>query len=116
MPANWPELTLALALALLAAYAISNLAARVVRSMLRAILPTGSDDRFVSGPGRAIHVFLFLILGAALTFPALTLAGYSTGFTTDRAALVGWLRDTGLRSGLRIGIVVLAAYLIVRIG
>src|SRR5687768_8139684 len=116
MPANWPELTLALALALLAAYVISNLAARVVRSMLRAILPAESEDRFVSGPGRAIHVFLFLILAAALAFPALTLAGYSTGFTTDRDALIQWLRETGLRSGLRIGIVVLASYLIIRIG
>src|SRR5688500_16221647 len=116
MPANWPELTLALALALLAAYVISNLAARVVRSMLRAILPAESEDRFVSGPGRAIHVFLFLILAAALAFPALTLAGYSSGFTTDREALIRWLRETGLRSGLRIGIVVLAAYLIIRIG
>jgi small conductance mechanosensitive channel len=116
MPANWPELTLAVALALLAAYVISNLAARGVRSMLRAILPVESEERFVSGPGRAIHVFLFLILAAALTFPALTLAGYKTGFTTDRDALIAWLRDAGARSGLRIGIVLLASYLIVRIG
>ena len=42
MPANWPELTLALALALIASYVISNLAARLVRSMLRAILPAGT--------------------------------------------------------------------------
>lgn len=116
MPVNWPELTLALALALIASYVISNLAARLVRSMLRAILPAESEERFVSGPGRAIHVFLFLILAAALAFPALTLAGYSTGFTTDRDELLEWLRDTGLRSGLRIGIVVLASYLIIRIG
>jgi small conductance mechanosensitive channel len=116
MPANWPELTLALALALIAAYVISNLAARLVRSMLRAILPVQSEERFISGPGRAIHVFLFLLLGAALAFPALTLAGYRTGFTTDRDTLIQWLRETGLRSGLRIGIVVLASYLIIRIG
>jgi hypothetical protein len=116
MPANWPELTLALALALIAAYVVANLAARVVRSIFRGILPADAEERFINGPGRAIHVFVFLILGAALSFPALTLAGFKTGFTTDRDELIAWLRDTGARSGLRIGIVVLASYLIIRIG
>ena len=116
MPANWPELTLALALARIAAYVISNLAARAVRAMFRAILPDESEERFIKGPGRAIHVFLFLIIGAALAFPALTLAGYKTGFTTDREALIQWLRDSGVRSALRIGTVALASYLIIRIG
>ena len=116
MPANWPDLTLALALALIAAYLIANLAARAVRSIFRTILPDDIEEQFIRGPGRAIHVFLFLIVGAALTFPALTLAGYRTGLTTDRDALLGWLREIGVRSGLRIGIVVLASYLIIRIG
>jgi small conductance mechanosensitive channel len=116
MPADWPELTLALALALITAYVVSNLAARVVRSIFRAILPYESEARFINGPGRAIHIFLFLIVGAALTFPALTIAGYSTGLTTDREALLQWLRETGARSALRLGIVVLASYLIIRIG
>ena len=116
MPANWPELTLALALALIAAYVVANLAARVVRSIFRGILPPDAEERFINGPGRAIHVFVFLILGVALSFPALTLAGFKTGFTTDRDELIAWLRDTGARSGLRIGIVVLASSLIIRIG
>jgi small conductance mechanosensitive channel len=116
MPAHWPELALALTLALIAAYVISNLAARVVRATFRAILPDESEERFINGPGRAIHVFLFLIVGAALTFPALTLAGYKSGLTADREALIRWLRDSGGRSALRIGVVALAAYLIIRIG
>jgi moderate conductance mechanosensitive channel len=112
MPSNWPDLTLALGLALVAAYIVSNLAARVVRSMLRAILPEDHEERFITGSGRAIHVFLFLIVAAALSFPALSLAGYRTRFTRDRDELMRWLLD----GGLRIGLIVLLAYLTIRLG
>ena len=112
MPANWPDLTLALAMALAAAYVIANLASRVVRSLLRAILPDEHEDRFIKGPGRAIHIFLFLIISAALAFPALSLAGYRTGFTRDRDAVLRWLLD----NGLRIGVIALAAYFTIRVG
>ena len=112
IPANWPELTLALALALVAAYTIATLASRVVRSMLRAILPDEREERFVTGSGRAIHVFLFLIIGAALSFPALSMAGYKTGFARDRDAIIRWLLD----SGLRIGVIGVVAYLAIRTG
>ena len=112
MPANWPDLTLALALALAAAYIIANLAARFVRSLLRRILGNEHEQQFVHGPGRAIHVFLFLIIGAALSFPALSLAGYKTSFAADRDAMVSW----ALHNGLRIGLIALAAYLTIRIG
>ncbi len=112
MPANWPDLALAIGLALVAAYIIANLASRAARSMLRAILPDEREARFVNGPGRAIHVFLFLILAAALSFPALSLAGYKTAFARDRDAVLRWLLD----SGLRIGVIALLAYLTIRIG
>ena len=112
MPSNWPDLTLALGLALVAAYIVSNLAARGVRSMLRAILPEDHEERFITGSGRAIHVFLFLIVAAALSFPALSLAGYRTRFTRDRDELMRWLLD----GGLRIGLIVLLAYLTIRLG
>jgi small conductance mechanosensitive channel len=112
MPANWPDLALAVALALVAAYIIANLASRAVRSMLRAILPDEREARFVNGPGRAIHIFLFLILAVALSFPALSLAGYKTTFARDREAVLRWLLD----SGLRIGVIALLAYVTIRIG
>ena len=112
MPANWPDLTLALALALAAAYIIANLAARFVRSLLRGILGNEHERQFIHGPGRAIHVFLFLIIGAALSFPALSLAGYETSFAADREAMASW----ALHNGLRIGLIALAAYLTIRIG
>ena len=75
MPSNWPDLALALALALVAAYILTNLAARAMRSMLHAMVPEDREGRFVHGPGRAIHVLLFLIIATGLSFPALSLAG-----------------------------------------
>ena len=50
MPANWPDLTLAIALALVAAYIIANRAARAVRSMLRAILPDDAKSGSSTAP------------------------------------------------------------------
>src|SRR5262245_13685765 len=97
MPANWPDLALAIALALAAAYVLANLAARVVRSILHAILPDEREARFVHGQGRAIHVFLFLIIAIGLSFPALSLAGYKTSFAKDRDELIRWLLDSGER-------------------
>ena len=111
MPSNWPDLALALALALVAAYILTNLAARGMRSMLHAIVPDDHGGRFI-GPGRAIHVLLFLIIAAGLSFPALSLAGYKTSFSRDRDELIRWLLD----SGERIAIIALLAYLTIRIG
>jgi len=51
MPSNWPDLALALALAFVAAYIIANLAARVVRSMLHAILPDRIAAQLKEAPG-----------------------------------------------------------------
>ena len=112
MPANWPHLALAIALALVAAYILTNLAARAVRSMLHAIVPDDREGRFIQGPGRAIHVFLFLIIATGLSFPALSLAGYKTSFARDRDELIRWLLD----SGERIAIIAVLAYLTIRIG
>ena len=112
MPANWPDLALAIALALVAAYILTNLAARAVRSMLHAIVPDDREGRFIQGPGRAIHVFLFLIIATGLSFPALSLAGYKTSFARDRDELIRWLLD----SGERIAIIAVLAYLTIRIG
>jgi moderate conductance mechanosensitive channel len=112
MPSNWPDLALALALALVAAYIIANLAARGVRSMLHAILPDEREARFIQGPGRAIHIFLFLIIAAGLSFPALSLAGYKTSFSRDRDELIRWLLD----SGERIAIIAVLAYVTIRVG
>src|SRR5687768_18583314 len=96
MPSNWPELTIALSLALVAAYVVADLVARATQSVLRAIVPDEREARFVVRPGRMIRLFIFLITAAALSFPALSLAGYRTGFS-DREAVMRWLLDHGLR-------------------
>jgi moderate conductance mechanosensitive channel len=112
MPSNWPELTLALSLALVAAYVVADLVARASQSVLRAIVPGESETRFVDRPGRMIRLFIFLITATALSFPALSLAGYRTGFSGDREAMMRWLLD----HGLRIAVVAVAAYVAIRIG
>lgn len=112
MPANWPEVTLALALAFVAAYLLADLVSRVIRSVLRTILADQHEARFVDRPRRAVQLFIFLIAAAALSFPALSIAGYDTGVAADRDALIGWLLD----SGLRIAVIAVAAYMAIRIG
>src|SRR5687767_4161920 len=112
MPSNWPELTLALSLALVAAYVVADLVARAAQSVLRAIVPDESETRFVDRPGRMIRLFIFLITATALSFPALSLAGYRTGLGGDREAMMRWLLD----HGLRIAVVAVAAYVAIRIG
>jgi small conductance mechanosensitive channel len=113
MPANWPELTLALALALAVAYFVADLVARGVQSILRAII---ADDQieafFVDRPRRIVRVLIFLITAAALSLPALRFAGYDTSVGGDPQAVLGWLLD----HGLRIAIIAIAAYMVIRIG
>src|SRR5688500_7956339 len=111
MPSNWPELTLALSLALVAAYLVADLVARAAQSVLRAIVPDEGESRFVDRPGRLIRLFIFLITAVALSLPALSLAGYRTS-VMDREAIMRWLLD----HGLRIAVVGVAAYMAIRIG
>jgi small conductance mechanosensitive channel len=52
------------------------------------------------------------LTATALAFPALTLAGYRTRFGGNPEALIRWVLD----AGLRIAIIAVAAYLVIRIG
>ncbi len=113
MPSNWPEMTLALALAIVVAYLVADFVSRIVRTILRAIIADpGYETLFVERPRRVIRLVIFLVTLAALSFPALTLAGYQTSFAGDRAAIGRWLLD----HGLRIIIIMIAGYLVIRIG
>ena len=113
MPANWPEITLALALAIVVAYLIADFVAKFVQSTLRGIL---ADSRYeallVERPRRVIRVVIFALILAALSIPALTLAGMETSFGGNRETVARWLFD----HGLRIIIILVAAYLVIRIG
>jgi small conductance mechanosensitive channel len=112
VPDNWPELTLAVALALAAAYVLSDIVARRVERMLRAIIPDEHEPRLVDRPRRVMRLLTFLITAAALAFPALRWAGYSPIEVTEPDALARWT----LNSGLRIAGIFLGAYIITRLG
>ena len=112
MPPNWPQLTLALALALVAAYIVADRVSRGLESLLKTIIPDEREQRFVERPRRVINVAIFLITATALSFPALRLAGYQTQLGRDPAAVGRWL----LEAGLRLALIAAAAYMVIRIG
>ncbi len=113
MPANWPELSLALALALGIAYFVADLAARAVQAVLRAIIADAQIEAFfVDRPRRVVRVLIFVVTAAGLSLPALRLAGFDTSVGGDPRVVLAWL----LGSGLRIAVIAIAAYMVVRIG
>jgi small conductance mechanosensitive channel len=113
LPSNWPEITLALALALTAAYLVADVAARVVRVILRAVIADPAvETLFVERPRRIVRIVIFVVAAAAFSFPALTIAGYRTGFGNNPEAILRWLLD----AGLRIAVIGVGAYLVIRIG
>ena len=113
MPANWPELALALVAAAVGAYIVSDIVARMVDATLRAIV---KDDllerRFVHRPRAIVRFVVFLVTGIAMSVPALQLAGVHREFGRTPRAAAEWL----LESGLRIALIAVAAYFVIRIG
>ena len=112
LPPNWPELTLALALAIIAGYFIADVVARLAERVLRAVIPDEREAHFVDRPRRVVRLTIFVVTAAALAFPALRVAGYRGPMGADPQLLGRWL----LGHGLRIAIIALAAYLVIRIG
>jgi small conductance mechanosensitive channel len=112
MPSNWPELTLAVTLALVAAYLIADVVARGVDSILRAILPDEHEKLFVDRPKRMVRLLIFLLSAAALAFPAMNIVGVQTDVGANREELFDWL----LNRGLRIALIAIVAYMVIRIG
>lgn len=113
LPANWPALALALILAVLAAYLIAGAVARFVSTTLQRIHPErDSDPRAVERPERLIRRIVFLVTVAVLSFPALRAAGVHTAVGSDPEALGKWF----LEAGLRIVIIGVVAYFVIRMG
>src|ERR1051325_7757149 len=102
-----------IAVAIAVAYVIADIVARVADSMLRAIIEDrDTQAQFVDRPRRIVRFLVFLVTAAALTSPALRLAGYPTRFGGNPEALVRWLLD----AGLRIVLIAVGAYFVIRIG
>src|SRR2546425_2978357 len=113
MPDRWPELTLVAVLVFLVAYLVADFVARLVRELLRSVIADPAIEAlYVEQPRRIVAITVFLITAAALSFPALRLAGYPTMIGGSREAVARWL----LEGGLRIAVIAILAYLVIRIG
>lgn len=113
LPANWPELTLALTVAFVAAYLVAGIVARFVSTILRAIIPDPETEALlIDRPQRIIKLTIFTVTAVALGLPALKLAGYRGRIGIDPEALGRWAFD----AGLRIAVICVTAYFLIRIG
>jgi small conductance mechanosensitive channel len=112
MPSNWPELSLALALALVAGYVATSFLGRRIEAWLRALIPDEQEHLLVDSPMPVIRGLLFLITAAIVALPALRLAGYRPLYTRNPEVFTEWL----LGAGVRIVFIAIAAYIIIRIG
>ncbi|PYR68645.1 MAG: hypothetical protein DMF88_08500, partial [Acidobacteria bacterium] len=113
IPPNWPLVTLALGLALLLSYLFAEFVSRLAQSVLHAIIEDRDvQKQFVDRPRRVVQFLVFLVAAATLVPPSLTLAGYRMTFGGNPDALLRWL----LGAGLRIVIIAIAAYFVVRTG
>ena len=112
--ADWVTAVIALTAALVFAYAVADVAARLARAAMLAILETEGPSSFsgpiVRTPIRVVRVVVFLAVLAALIPPAMKLAGVSTEVGLDATVLGMWL----LGSGIRIGLIGLLAWVVVR--
>jgi small conductance mechanosensitive channel len=112
MPSNWPELSLALALALVAAYVVTVFLTRRIERWLRALVPDDREHMLVDSPLPVIRGLIFFVTAGIVAIPALRVAGYRPFFTSNPEAFSEWL----LSAGVQIVFIVVAAYIIIRIG
>jgi small conductance mechanosensitive channel len=112
MPSNWPELSLALALALVAAYVVTTFLTRRIEAWLRALVPDERERMLVDSPLPVIRGLLFFVTAALVGIPALRVAGYRPFAKRDPEAFTEWL----LGAGVQVVFIAVAAYIIVRVG
>lgn len=112
---SWWDILVAAGLAVGVAWIIATLAARVVRAALVAILGDSLEEAAVTPsvrrPVRIVAWAVFWLSVVALIFPALELAGVQAPAGVPLRAIADWF----FRSGLRILLVVVLAYAVMRI-
>jgi small conductance mechanosensitive channel len=106
----WLELAVPIGLALILAYVVADLAARVIESSLKAILPPESDRRFITRPKLIIRLVIFAIAAVAFSIPALRLVGMEVGRSP------GELGRAFFEGGLKIAGIAIGAYAVIRVG
>jgi small conductance mechanosensitive channel len=109
---DWRPVLLAVVPTLLLAWVASRLARRAVRAALTAGLgeAVAPASPLVRGPVRLVGAAVFLLVTALLTFPALEMAGFRPGTGVALGEITAWL----FGSGLRVALIVLIAYALVR--
>lgn len=112
---EWVRALAALAVVGVIAYAVAELAARITRTLI--VTFSGGDTTaefrspIVRRPIRITRAVIFVAVLAALVAPALEIVGARLPVGVTSVALTAWL----LGSGLRILIIALLTYLIVRV-
>jgi small conductance mechanosensitive channel len=116
--ADWSRLAMALAIATIVASVLGEVVARLTRVLLLGVLRLEAQHRTLSHsapiirrPINIVRGTVFLATLSALALPALDFAGVDTLTDTDARALGRWL----LGSGLRIAVIGILAYLLIRI-
>ena len=111
----WVSVLAAIAVVAAIAYMVSQIAGRFARGALVGILhreqPTGSVSPIVHRPIRIVRAAVFLAVFAALLLPSLDLLGVGPRVGVSPASLGEWV----FGSGLRIAIIAILAYLVVRL-
>jgi small conductance mechanosensitive channel len=110
----WFAITAAVAVTAVLSYLVAELVARVASIGIRGMLGSAGDDQArqtVTRAARLVRRVVFVLLALVLIFPALELVGLSTSVGLHPEALASWLFE----SGLRIGVVLLVSFLILRI-
>ena len=110
----WVAPTVSFGLAFVLAAVIADLFARLLRIPLVRLLGAGRADLrspIVRRPVRIVRLVTFLLLFALFFTPALQMSGVRTGVGLDASTLANWL----LGSGLRVTLILLLAWSVVRI-
>jgi moderate conductance mechanosensitive channel len=98
---------------LIVAWLVAYAAARAVRTALGSIIADHHlETLFVERTRRIIRLVIFVLVAAALALPALTIAGYRTSVAESPEAMARWF----LAGGLRIAVIAVVAYLLIRLG
>ncbi len=114
MTIDWSIVILALAGAVVVAYVLAAIAARLARASLLFLFEGDrrgeAADLVVRRPVRIVRAVVFMLVMAVLVRPFLNLAGLSPTVGVESRALTAWLFD----SGLRIVLLIIVTYLVVK--
>lgn len=108
----WQQIAMAVAPTLAIAWLAAHIAGRLATSALTGMLGDQLEPRspLVRGPLRLVRIAVFLLAVALLLFPAFEMAGLRPRTGVGLASLLTWTFE----SGLRIALIVIFAYALIR--